>query len=204
MASYKPGNQRPDPSDGLPTGVMVAMNGPSPSAGLASALPGGAAHASPFALVAPPPGGVEAAAADTVLLPDFGPIVPQRPDAASPFAVAALSYADERVERAATAFAVLDGGPLSAGDVVRSWKKLNPAGISANRYVAAGSFDDEATARRIARDLAGFGKVEIERSALGGGARYSVNVYPDGRGDLDALLEAAWAHGAPDALAVRD
>ena len=37
MASYRPGNRAPDPSDGLPTGVMVAMNGPTPS--LASAAP---------------------------------------------------------------------------------------------------------------------------------------------------------------------
>ena len=32
MASYKPGKRAPDPSDGLPTGVMIAMNGPTPSA----------------------------------------------------------------------------------------------------------------------------------------------------------------------------
>ena len=31
MASYHPGNRMPDPSDGLPTGVMIAMNGPTPS-----------------------------------------------------------------------------------------------------------------------------------------------------------------------------
>ena len=31
MASYRPGNRHGDPSDGLATGVMVAMNGPSPS-----------------------------------------------------------------------------------------------------------------------------------------------------------------------------
>ena len=32
MASYRPGNRAPDPSDGLATGVMVAMNGPTPTA----------------------------------------------------------------------------------------------------------------------------------------------------------------------------
>ena len=32
MASYRPGNRAPDPSDGLPEGVMIAMNGPTPSA----------------------------------------------------------------------------------------------------------------------------------------------------------------------------
>jgi rare lipoprotein A len=201
MASYRPGNRAPDPSDGLPTGVMVAMNGPSPSVGLA----GGSMRSSPFALVAPPAGSADAAAADAVSLPDFGPIVPQRPDTASPFAVAALSYADARVGRAAAAFAAFGNGRLSAGDVVRSWKKLNPGGRPETRFVAAGSFEDEGTARRIARNLAGFGKVEIEKSALDGIDRYSVNVYPrDGQGGLDALLKAAWANGAPDALAVRD
>ncbi|MCO0638172.1 septal ring lytic transglycosylase RlpA family protein, partial [Lutimaribacter sp. EGI FJ00014] len=31
MASYRPGDRAPDPSDGLPSGVMIAMNGPTPS-----------------------------------------------------------------------------------------------------------------------------------------------------------------------------
>ena len=31
MASYRPGRGAADPSDGLPTGVMIAMNGPTPS-----------------------------------------------------------------------------------------------------------------------------------------------------------------------------
>ncbi|TIY01054.1 MAG: septal ring lytic transglycosylase RlpA family protein, partial [Mesorhizobium sp.] len=34
MASYNPGNRVPDPSDGLPSGVMIAMDGPSPSTAL--------------------------------------------------------------------------------------------------------------------------------------------------------------------------
>ncbi|MFP3367578.1 hypothetical protein R0J93_28485, partial [Pseudoalteromonas sp. SIMBA_148] len=34
MASYRPGGVAPDPSDGLATGVMVAMNGPTPTATL--------------------------------------------------------------------------------------------------------------------------------------------------------------------------
>ena len=40
MASYRPGNRAPDPSDGLPTGVMIAMNGPTPSASVGSARQG--------------------------------------------------------------------------------------------------------------------------------------------------------------------
>jgi rare lipoprotein A len=209
MASYRPGNQAPDPSDGLPTGVMVAMNGATPSAGAAfPALPGQSTGSSPFALVAPAQAASDAAA-DDIALPEFGPVVPQRPDedialpAQVPFAVASLSYADERIDRAANAFDALDGR-LSAAAVVQSWKRLNPNGNPANRYVAAGTFDNDGEAGRIAKNLARFGRIEIERSALDGHDWYSVNLYPDGRGDLDALLQAAWSHGAPEALAVRD
>lgn len=211
MASYRPGNRAPDPSDGLPTGVMVAMNGSTPSAALASTAFPGRLTNSPFALVAPSTGQASAdtASDNDIVLPDFGPIVPQRPDmefaqpAQAPFAMASLSYADERVERAATAFASLESR-LSPAAVVDSWKRANPAGNAADDYVAVGSFDNEGAATRIAKDLAGFGKVEVEKSMLDGRDWYSVNLYPDGHGDVDALLQAAWSHGAPDALAVRD
>jgi rare lipoprotein A len=212
MASYRPGNQAPDPSDGLATGVMVAMNGPTPGAGLPSAaFPGTLVDSSPFALVAPVSARptTDTASAGDVVLPDFGPIVPQRPDmefaqpAQAPFAMASLSYADERVDRAASAFAALDSR-LSSAAVVQSWKRLNPNRNPAGPYVAAGSFDNEGDAAHVAQNLAGLGEVEIEKSTLDGRDWYSVNLYPDGHGDVDALLQAAWSHGAPDALAVRD
>jgi rare lipoprotein A len=211
MASYRPGNRAPDPSDGLPTGVMIAMNGSTPNFTIAStALPGQLANSSPFALLAPSQSAVDTASAGDVALPDLGPIVPPRPDedmtaqpSQVPFAVASLSYADERVDRAASAFAALDDR-LSSAAVVQSWKQRNPIGNPANDYVAAGTFESQGEAGQIAKNLAGFGKVEIEKTALDGRDWYSVNVYQDGRGDLDALLKAAWANGAPNALAVRD
>jgi rare lipoprotein A len=212
MASYRPGNRAPDPSDGLPTGVMIAMNGATPSVALASsAFPGRSSGSSPFALVAPAAArtATDTASADDLALPDFGPIVPSRPDrdmalpAQSPFAVASLSYADERVVRAAGAFAAMESR-LSSAAVVDSWRRLNPEGNPAKAYVAAGTFDNDSEAGQVASELAAFGKVEIERSTLDGRDWYSVNLYPDGHGDLDAMLQAAWAHGAPDALAVRD
>jgi rare lipoprotein A len=210
MASYKPGNQAPDPSDGLPTGVMIAMNGSTPSVG-STAFPGKLTDSSPFALITPAAAqaATDTASASDIALPEFGPIVPQRPDedvaqpARVPFAVASLSYADERVGRAANAFAALDNR-LSSAAVVQSWKQQNPNGNPADDYVAAGTFDSQGEARQIARNLAEFGKVEIEQTALDGRDWYSVNLYPDGHGNLDALLQAAWSHGAPDALAVRD
>lgn len=218
MASYHPGNRRPDPSDGLPTGVMVAMNGPSPSTQTdapPAAVPfpgqltnsGGAFAAQPglseqSATQAQVPG------ASDVTLPDFGPIVPERPEFRlppnSPFAMASLSYADERVNRA-DVFAALDGSGMSPADILRSWKKSNrEEETPVLDYVAAGSFDDAAEAKRVAAALEPFGKTEIQRTELDGNDWYAVNVYPDGHGSIDDLLQAAWSHGAPDALVVRN
>ncbi|MEO5756713.1 MAG: septal ring lytic transglycosylase RlpA family protein [Mesorhizobium sp.] len=205
MASYHPGNRIPDPSDGLPTGVMVAMNGPSPSLSVGATavpFPGQLTNSSEPAMSA------QSSASGDLALPDFGPIVPERPEISlppqSPFAIASLSYADERVERASNAFAVLGGDGMSPADVLQSWKrKASPAG-SANDYVAAGSFENAAEAKRIAAQLAAFGKTEIQRSDLDGEDWYSVNLYPDGHRNLDEMLQAAWSHGAPDALVVRN
>jgi len=222
MASYHPGNRRPDPSDGLPTGVMVAMNGPSPSMQVdappaAVAFPGkltnsGRAFAAQPGLseqpTVQPAMSAQAPGASDVTLPDFGPIVPERPEFRlppnSPFAMASLSYADERVNRA-DVFAALDTSGMSPADILRSWKKSNnQEQAPASDYVAAGSFDDAAEAKRVAAALQPFGRTEIERTELDGNDWYAVNVYPDGHGSIDELLQAAWSHGAPDALVVRN
>src|SRR5690606_26251668 len=97
MASYRPGNAAPDPSDGLPSGVMVAMNGATPT----SSLPGvTAANAFASQPGLTPPATVPAAT--EFVLPSTGPIVPARPHAVPPsdvggVEVAALSYADRRI-----------------------------------------------------------------------------------------------------------
>ncbi|TGU42162.1 septal ring lytic transglycosylase RlpA family protein, partial [bacterium M00.F.Ca.ET.146.01.1.1] len=77
-------------------------------------------------------------------LPDFGPIVPERPEIGlppqSPFAMASLSYADERVKRA-DVFAALDASGMSPADILQSWKKSNRQDQAPDSdYVAAGSF----------------------------------------------------------------
>lgn len=212
MASYHPGNRAPDPSDGLPTGVMIAMNGPTPNVAVGSVavpFPGQLTDSAP-SLADQPVMTAQTASFGDVALPDFGPIVPERPEVDMtgriPFAVASLSYADERVRRAGNAFAALDGAGMSPAEIVRSWKRLAPPADAsgATAYVAAGSYENAAEARRVASQLTGFGKIEVERSELDGKDWYSVNLYPDGRGGVDDLLQAAWSHGAPDALAVRD
>ncbi|WP_292238492.1 septal ring lytic transglycosylase RlpA family protein, partial [Mesorhizobium sp.] len=169
MASYRPGNRRPDPSDGLPTGVMVAMNGPSPSLSMSDAPPAavpfpgqltssGQAFGTQPGLseqpTAQPATSGQAQDASDVVLPDFGPIVPERPQFRlppnSPFAMASLSYADERVNHA-DVFAALDGSGMSPADILQSWKKSNgQEQAPASDYVAAGSFDNAAQANRVA------------------------------------------------------
>jgi rare lipoprotein A len=206
MASYHPGNKAPDPSDGLPSGVMVAMNGPSPSlsAGRAAVpFPGQLTDS----MALRPVISAETPAYGDPALPDTGPIVPARPKFAlppqSPFAVASLSYADETAHRASDVFAALDGDGMAPADILQSWKRQAPPAAS-DAYVAAGSFEDAGKAERVAADLAAFGKTEIQRSSVDGKDWYSVNLYTDGHRNLDELLQAAWSHGAPDALAVRN
>ncbi len=219
VASYHPGKNRPDPSDGLPTGVMVAMAGPSPTMAVGAqpaAVPfpgqltnsGQAFDAQPGLSDQPTVQPASVQDASDVVLPDFGPIVPQRPEltlpANSPFAMASLSYADERVQRA-DVFAALDASGMSPADILQSWKKSNrQQQAPVSDYVAAGSFDDAAEAERVAGALKSFGRTEIQRTELDGKDWYAVNVYPDGHGSVDDVLKAAWSHGAPDALVVRD
>ena len=141
-------------------------------------------------------------------LPDFGPILPEKPQMR--MALATMSYADERVESAAQAFAAVDGATMSSDDVASSWKRLNQvAKVSAQPeshedYLAAGTFASKAQAARVAAAFAGHGRVKTDETVDNGTRWYSVNVYPSGSETTDDLLELAWAHGAPDAFVVRD
>ena len=201
MASYRPGNRAPDPSDGLPEGVMIAMNGPTPSAEVgasAMAFPGEMVDSMPVAF-------------DGVALPAFGPIAPDRPAldgiGEARIVLASLSYAEDSKPGSMSAFATLEGLGLSADAVVQSWKRMNNDAlepIATEPYIAAGSFTAAEEANRLAGTLAALGKIEIEKSDIDGTVWYSVNLRSDGRASLDDLLEAAWANGASDAMTIRD
>ncbi|WP_353641627.1 septal ring lytic transglycosylase RlpA family protein [Mesorhizobium sp. WSM2239] len=214
MASYRPGNRAPDPSDGLASGVMIAMNGPTPSADAArsAAFPGVMSDSAPAAQPqVQPVMAANAGAFGDLALPAFGPIAPERPGIDMIFetqvALATMSYApNQRLQSAAKAFAALERGAMSPDDVAQSWKRLNPAGADAalQPYVAAGSFATLAEAQKVARVLSGFGRATLETSEIDGAQLHSVNLYSDGRNGLDAMLEAAWANGAPDAMTIRD
>ncbi|MFI0849525.1 septal ring lytic transglycosylase RlpA family protein [Mesorhizobium sp. IMUNJ 23232] len=218
MASYHPGNKAPDPSDGMPTGVMIAMNGATPSGGAIGEKP---AVAFPGALtdVAPAPAErpeaqpvMTAAVADSfdIVLPAFGPIAPERPSIENiiqtQMAMATMSYAPGGDTSVARAFDALEGTRSTAADAA-SWKQPDADGTtkaSGEPFVAAGTFTDKGEAERVEQALASFGRTTFEASTADGQAVYSVNLYEDGRNSLDDLLEAAWDNGAPDAIAVRD
>lgn len=199
MASYQPGNAAPDPSLGLPTGVMIAMNGSTPSLG-------GGFRGLPF------PGqnsdSQRAFAFGDGSLPEYGPIVPIRPDSGtpsdSPFALASLSYADERIQSAVEAFSAVDRGAMTPQAIVSSWKRANPTQTSSGDYIAAGAYRTEAEAQHVARRLSGVGKVVITRTEGEGAEWYAVEIYADGHAKLDTILQSAWKNGAPDALVVRN
>jgi rare lipoprotein A len=174
---------------------MVAMNGPTPTADVGPAgFPGQVVD-------------VTATGSGRLALPAVGPIAPERPAFDGPgemrVALAALSYAGEGKESAASAFSTFDR--LSADAVARSWKRMNESLVpSGEAYVAAASFTDAGQADRMARTLAAYGRPDIERTEIDGVMWYGVNLHGDGRSSVDDMLRAAWSHGAPEAIAVRD
>ncbi len=213
MASYRPGGAAPDPSDGLATGVMVAMNGPTPTA----TLPGvkaADAFASQPGLTPPTP----VAASSAFELPSSGPIVPDRPRTAPldavPQDVAALSYADQRISAAAGAFdSVLNDNALRSQDVTRWWRQKNiafqpetPPETSGDTgiFVSVGVWAERAQAELRAQELAAYGEPQIEAVYDESGVvHYALKVTPRKQSLVDTLLQAAWASGADDAFIVR-
>lgn len=201
VASYRPGNAAPDPSDGLPTGVMIAMNGSTPTSPIPTAAP--MPQAAPFpGQLTPAP-----AADGHIVLPDVVPIVPSRPSVTLASAGAApgilLSYADERVS---TASAVSSFGPhqLNADAVLASFARSTAAreGTGAPDYINAGTFASKAEAIAVVAQFAQLADAAIESDPSG--RWFAVSVEENGRASLDQILRHAWAHGALDAMIVRN
>ena len=196
MASYRPG--KGGSPFGLPgeiaTGVMIAMNGPTPTA-----RTDGQAFAT---------GGLFASASD-LSLPTVGPAVPERPEIAFNRGIvtrAALSYADERVARSSSPFGSFDNG-MTPAQIVAAWERgqgTAAAPAVSGPYVAVGTFENRGAAEAVARDLESIGGVELAVEPDGGTNWYTVALRSDGRSSLDGMLRAAWAAGATDAVIVRE
>lgn len=204
MASYRPGGNAPDPaSDGLPTGVMMAMNGATPTAPVPSAPQAQVPQAQvPFEVRQ-----TDNSAFDHILLPDVVPIAPARPSATlasmqhgtSTF----LSYADQRIGEA-SAVESFSAHRLDADAIVASFARSSAArqGTGVAAFVNAGTFSSKAEASVAASQFAAVGDVRIEADPAG--KWYGVSVTENGTTSLDAILRHAWANGAADAMIVRN
>lgn len=211
MASYRPagGGRSPSPvDDGLPDGVMIAMNGPTPTQAV------GFSSAAPFPAGPGVPASTRVAGLDFIL-PEFGPIVPERPDVGLALRTGtdtgptlSLSYADQRVKRAAQAVNDLAAAGNGADELVAALNRrydaaaqTAAAGPSSSGYIAVGTYADQQSAETMAAILKSDGRAAIETDWRGDG--YALSLHPDGARSLDDMLQAAWAAGATDALPVR-
>jgi rare lipoprotein A len=209
LASYSPGGRGPDPSDGLPSGVMLAMNGASPTApppGVAPRPP-----AAPDSTDRVTPAAFSGEGAHPVM-PERGPIIPQRPyvlaAAQAGHATAErfgmLSYADSRISAATAALDAFADPAEPRNEIVAAWQRDSRERAQARWadgvHVALGTFASLEEAEAMARAMQERGEVEIVPAS---GGMASVLVVPDGRADIDAILRAAWQAGAADAMTVR-
>jgi rare lipoprotein A len=190
VASYRPGGAAPDPSDGLPTGVMIAMAGPTPTQPMPSAA---AAFASQPAV----------GASEAVSLPAVGPLLPDKP-ADLPTDFALLSYADQRVSAASRAFDALMDPALNEEALANWWERRNGAQAISGSYINLGAWQAREQAEGIARSLSGQGKVSMQESAGPHGKLYVLALLPESAEKIDDALQAAWMAGASDAFVVRD
>lgn len=215
MASYRPGGGAPHPGDNIATGVMVAMNGSTPTSHTPD-MPVTFASASPQN--APLPGVTTVAAASVpasapfatvmeygyaVVLPEFGPIVPERPPVgymvqrqAPPATL--HSYADTRIERAAAVLNDFADAGLTADAVASSWRHGQAS--TAGEYVSVGTFSSEAEARIAARKVEDLGSVVI--AGMAGEFGVEIHAARQGQG-LDGALQSAWERGFTDAMTIR-
>jgi len=191
MASYRPGGAAPDPSDGLPTGVMLAMNGPTPGQASTTTSTDAISSVIASAYAMPTPASAPAATqaskaygGEYVVLPSFAPIPASRPGEVT---LAALSYAPQAPTAAASVF----------DNVLKPAQTANAHnGVSIN----LGVWPSIKAADAVTQMLSGYGQIRIEQA--GSGQVALTLVAPDE--SVNDALQAAWGAGATDAFIVRD
>lgn len=193
LASYRPGGSAPDPSDGLPSGVMIAMNGPTPESAGTAQPPSIFADGTDF------------------LLPEHAPIPQLRASIAEPgqrgdrlvlsYAAATGSRAGQSGE-AVAALERLATGAMQAEDVIRSWMRQR-ADMGQRSKVFIGNFETREEARQLLDRLSDHGRAEIEHVQTGSGTLHALTVYPLAQ-EEEGVIRHAWALGAKDAFLVRE
>ena len=199
LASYRPGKNGPDPSDGLATGVMIAMTGPTPTANVGASQAMAAAF--PGQLTS---SGTAGSAASLMEFPENGPIIADRPLArldGKDGELAALGYAEEYLGRSAAPFDEVAKGGLSPAQMLSSQTSGQP---DPTEYVSVGTFADRSEAERLVSELVPLALASIEQSRDGSTVWYSVTARPKRAMSIDDLLRSAWDRGATDAFIVRN
>lgn len=189
VASYRPRGRATDPSDGLASGVMIAMNGQTPESGTRR-----------------PPSFIGSGST----LPESGPILPDRP---SRVVVASLlnerirplAFASDQTTGAHAALERLTAkGAMGTADIVGSWKRQNRELVSGGEAVFAGTFADLGKAEDLKAALSHLGRVQLETSHTDKASWTSVTIWPATGVAPNDLLETAWSVGATDAMILRD
>ncbi len=188
VASYRPGGRAPDPSDGLASGVMIALNGSTPDAG--NKLP---------------PRFVKSDSN----LPETGPILPDRPGAAVlanriDKTFRALGYAGNAKPAAITALEKMAAPAIEPEQIVGSWKRQRRYSGEDRAVILAGTFADSGKAKALADILTKHGQVELETSHAGRADLTTITLRPHRNAALNDVLRAVWSAGATDAMIIRD
>jgi len=202
MASYKPGGAAPDPSDGLPTGVMIAMNGPTPTQASASSgvntIP--AAIAAAYAMPSPAPAAASqpqfGSPSGNIALPSYAPIPASRPGGTE---FAAPSYAEQRINDASRIFDPVLNPGLGEDEIAGWWNGQQTS--QGGTFLNLGLWVSLEEAQGIAESLAGYGKVSYEKAEDG---QVALALTTTSEATLNDALRAAWGAGATDAFIVRN
>jgi rare lipoprotein A len=198
MASFKPGGAEADPSDGLPSGVMLAMNDSNVEAQEAS-------FTTAFNTTSDAGSAVQASG-----LPVSGPLVPDRPETSPVMepqpqqtASALLSYADQRVSAAVSSFDQVLKKNIDQNALKAWWSRngtdpLDHKGMT----ISLGVFMDDEKITALFQTLSGFGTIKVENAGAAG--TRSLTLIPRDEKQIDRALQAAWNAGANDAFIIRE
>lgn len=205
LASYREGGD----AIGQPaTGVMMAMNGPTPTSAPNRAEQG---NASAFDQISAQPqlpfGYADGANGAMPVLPSVIPVPLDKPYglyAAAQNDILVSAYAGNRIAQANEAVysKVLMPDAASAEWRNAQAEKFLQNGAEQGEFVDLGTFTSKAEADRIASALGKLGTVSRSMTPQAQSDLYSLTA-KSRNGNNDALLQAAWAAGAEDAFVVR-
>ncbi|MCX2697215.1 MULTISPECIES: septal ring lytic transglycosylase RlpA family protein [Ochrobactrum] len=194
MASYRPGNA--DPIGQPATGVMMAMNAPTPTPAGIAAMP--IPQSSPFEVNQAYGDG------DMPLLPASVPVPSQRPAHSFGVATAAniggLGYASDRLAASAYAEERTYGSILTESAISNAWKRKDAE--EPREYVELGTFNTLEDALKLQKSLPRSARVTRTKTPTEQGDVYELTAFAQ-NGNNDDLLRAAWKAGASDAFVVR-